>query len=137
MVSEVLTVYRFKTDVSVALYSLKSKRLFLRVQNILEFISHPKELFSGARVQSPVRDLGLFSQVFCTFNGRHHPLDCQESSQICSVGGDDDQSEEPPDATDNTPRQRPSAETNPEIYSVFIIQHCYNTQLVERIRSAT
>lgn len=55
-----------------------------------EMISYPKKLFSRARVQSPIGYLSLFSQVLCTFNGRDHPLNSQESSQVCSVGGDDD-----------------------------------------------
>lgn len=53
-------------------------------------MSYPKELFRGARVQSPISYLSLFSQVFCTFNGRNHSLNSQKSSQISRVGGDDD-----------------------------------------------
>ncbi len=41
----------------------------------------------------------LFGQVFSILNGRDHPLNSQEGGQVGGVGTDDDQGEEPPDAT--------------------------------------
>lgn len=68
--------------------------------------SYPEKLFGGPRVQSAVGYLGLFCQVFCAFNRRDHPLDGQESSQVSGVGGDDDQREKPPNATNDASRER-------------------------------
>lgn len=65
----------------------------LQIYNALgkiQSISYPEKLFGRARVQSAIGNLSLFSQVLCTFNRRHHPLDSQESSQVSRVGGDDD-----------------------------------------------
>lgn len=73
-------------------------------------LSYPEELFSGTRVERSVGDLSLLGQVFCALYRRDHPFHSQESSQIGSVGWNDDQSEEPPHTSNNTARQRPERE---------------------------
>ena len=39
-------------------------------------------------------------KIFNGRNGKIHPLDCQEGSQVCCVGGDHDEGEEPPGCRD-------------------------------------
>lgn len=70
--------------------------------------THPKKLLCGAWVQSAVCYLCLLGQIFGTFYRRDHPLHCQEGSQVGCVGGDDDEREEPPHATNDAARQRPA-----------------------------
>ncbi len=78
--------------------------------SVFLLLSYPEELFGGTGVECPVGDLSLLGQVFCTLYRRHHPFHSQESSQIGSVGRNDDQSEEPPHTSNNTARQRPERE---------------------------
>lgn len=68
---------------------------------------YPEKFFSGASFQGPISDFCLLGQVFCTLDGRNHPFHGEEGSQICCVGGYDDQGEEPPDATNYATRERP------------------------------
>lgn len=70
--------------------------------------THPKELFSGAWVQSAICYLCLLCQIFGTFYRRDHSFNCQEGSQVGCVGGDDDEGEEPPHTANNSPWQRPA-----------------------------
>ena len=39
----------------------------------------------------------LLGEVLCVLDGRDHPLDGEEGSQVGRVRGDDDEGEEPPD----------------------------------------
>lgn len=73
----------------------------------LKFPFYPKKLFSGASFQGAIGDFGLLGQVLCALDGGHHPLHGEEGSQVSCVGGDDDQGEEPPDATDYAAGERP------------------------------
>lgn len=69
---------------------------------------YPEKLLGGPRVQGSICYLCLFSQVFCTLDGRNHPLHGQEGSQVGSVWRDNDQCEKPPHTPDYTTWQRPT-----------------------------
>lgn len=69
-------------------------------------VSHPEEFFGGAGIQRSIGDLRLLGQILGTLYRRHHPLHCQEGGQVGSVGWDDDEGEEPPDAANYAARQR-------------------------------
>ena len=55
-----------------------------------------KELLRTTVLQHTVLDLGLLGQIVGRIDWRHHSFDSQESSQVGSVAGDNDQREEPP-----------------------------------------
>lgn len=60
---------------------------------------HPEELLGGSGVQSSIGNLRLFGEVLGALDGGNHPFHSQEGSQVGSVRGNDDESEEPPHAT--------------------------------------
>lgn len=74
--------------------------------NVPKSVSHPEEFFGGAGIQRSIGDLCLLGQILSALYRRHHPLHGQEGSQVGSVGWDDDEGEEPPDASDDAARQR-------------------------------
>ena len=63
--------------------------------------SYPEERHGGATHDGSVGDVGLLGEVLCRLDGSNHPLDGEEGCQVGGVRGDDDESEEPPDAADN------------------------------------
>lgn len=67
----------------------------------MDMPTYSEELFGWPWVQCPVSDFGLFGKVFCTFYGRDHSLNSQESSEVSSVGWNNDEREEPPDTSNN------------------------------------
>ena len=67
--------------------------------------THPEELLGGAGVQSAVGDVGLLGQVLRALDGGNHPLHGEEGGQVGRVGRDDDEGEEPPDASHYPSRQ--------------------------------
>lgn len=85
--------------------------------NVLISVSHPEEFFGGASIQRSIGDLCLLGQILGTLYRRHHPLHCQKGSQVGSVGRDDDEGEEPPDASDNATRQRAKKTKQDRIFS--------------------
>ena len=44
----------------------------------------------------------LFCQILGVLDGRNHSFDGEESSQVCRVWGDDDESEEPPNPANDS-----------------------------------
>lgn len=63
--------------------------------------SHLEEGHGGPVFDCPILDFGLLGQVIRRVYGRFHALHSQKGSQVGRVGGDDDQREEPPDATND------------------------------------
>lgn len=92
----------------MGLGNLSNKRLIKMFA--LKFAFYPEKFFSGTSFQGPVGDFCLLSQVLCALDRRNHSFHSEEGSQVSCVGGYDDQSEEPPDATNNAARERPGPE---------------------------
>lgn len=72
----------------------------------LKHATYSKEFFGWAWIQSAIGYLSLLSQILCALYGRHHPFHRKEGSKISSVGRDNDESEEPPDSSNNSPWER-------------------------------
>ena len=75
-----------------------------------------KEGHSRSSKESTVGDFGLLGEVLCAFDGRDHPLDCQESGQVSRVGRDDDEGEEPPHTPHYTGRDGPRIDVGPLLH---------------------
>ena len=75
-----------------------------------------EERHGGAPQHGAIVDVRLVSQVICILNGRGHPLHRQEGRQVCRVGGDQDQCEEPPDAAHNAGGGGPGVEVWPLLH---------------------
>lgn len=99
--------------------------------NVLKSVPHPKEFFGGAGIQRSIGDLCLLGQILSALYRRHHPLHSQEGSQVGSVGWDDDEGEEPPDASDDAARQRAKKNRTECLLgqkrqSVYMFMHIFN-----------
>ena len=70
-----------------------------------------KELHGGASIPQSVLHFSLFGEVVGALDGSDHPLHGEECCQIGGVGGDEDESEEPPDTSDDPATQGPEGET--------------------------
>ena len=66
-----------------------------------ELLFYLEEAECGTAPPSAVLDLGLFEQILGRLYRWHHTFHCQEGRQVSGVGGDDDQSEEPPGPAHN------------------------------------
>ncbi len=62
-------------------------------------LQYLEEGHGGAVLHQAVQDLGLFGQIVGRVDGRLHALHRQEGGQVCGVGRDDDEGEEPPDSS--------------------------------------
>lgn len=67
--------------------------------------SYLEECHCGTVLHHPIWDFSLFGQVIGWIYGRFHPLHSEKSSQIGCIGGNDDEGEEPPDASHYSSRQ--------------------------------
>lgn len=61
-----------------------------------------EEDHGGAILYNPVFYLCLLGQVISRIDRRFHPLHGEEGSQVCRVGGDDDECKKPPDSSYNS-----------------------------------
>ena len=83
-----------------------------------------EEGHGGSAGQRAVLDDVLFGQVLGRLDGRDHALDGEERGEVGRVGGDEDQSEEPPDAADQTRRQRPRSNLRTSTH----MQHVFSSR---------
>ena len=62
--------------------------------------THSKESSGRAGLETAILDLGLLGQVLGRLDGRLHSLHGEEGGKVGGVGGDHDEGEEPPEASD-------------------------------------
>ena len=55
-----------------------------------------KKRHGGSSIDGTIMNCSLLGQIIGTLDINGHALHGEESGQVCSVGGDDDESEEPP-----------------------------------------
>lgn len=63
--------------------------------------SYPEKGRGAPSFESPVFDFRLLREILGALDRRIHPLDGEERSQVGSVRGNHDQSEEPPHPCDD------------------------------------
>ena len=64
----------------------------------------PKECHGRPAHQRPIGNVILLAQVLGRLDGRGHPLHREERGQVRRVRGNNDQSKEPPDSSNNAGR---------------------------------
>lgn len=100
----------------------------------VQWITYPEELFSGSSIQSPISNLRLLSQILCTLDGWNHPFHSEEGSQVGRVGGDDNQSEEPPHTSNYTTRERSGGERAYSLTTKQVVNSLNYSNLLYQIR---
>ena len=71
------------------------------IKQWLNVINYPEESASWSRLQAPIFNLGLLSEVLGGLYRWLHPLHREEGCQVGGVGADHDQGEEPPHGGDH------------------------------------
>lgn len=72
--------------------------------------AHIEESVGATGGQGPVLDLSLLGQVLGRLDGRAHAHRGQVGRQVSGVGGDDDESEEPPDTRHDATGHGPASD---------------------------
>ena len=78
--------------------------------------THPEEGEGRPALPRTVSNIRLLGQVLHALDGRHHPLHGEESRQVGRVGRDDDQGEEPPDASHDPGGHSPGVHVRPLLH---------------------
>ena len=79
-------------------------------------VTHPEEGVGRPALPGSVSYVSLLGQVLHALYGRHHPLHRQKGRQVGRVGGDDDQGEEPPDASHDPGGHSPGVHVRPLLH---------------------
>lgn len=100
LVVSAVWLYVSRDEMRSWISTVRGKWLAVRVT-----FSYPEEIHCGSTIQSPVRNVGLVSEIRCTLNRCALPVHGEESGEIGSIGWHYNKRKKPPDPS-HQPRRR-------------------------------